>query len=80
MDTLEEWARLEELDQEISRILGHLFMEFPTDLEDLITQAAELHGLLDNYPREHEVWRTAEAFLYLFVFQKYLRDSENPQE
>lgn len=80
MDTLEEWARLEELDGEVHQLLGQLFLNFPTTLDELFDRGTELHDLLDQYPKGHEIWTAAEAFLFLMKFQKYLRDSENPEE
>ena len=74
MDTLEQWALLEEVHQ----FMGHLFLNFPETLDELYDRGSELHDLLENFPKGHEAWDAAEFFLFLMKFRKYQRDSENP--
>lgn len=76
MQQLEMWAFYEDLEKDAYGIMGRLLIEWPNSMDELIERGARLYEILGHFGKSHSIWGCAENFLFLFHFQKQLKDGE----
>ena len=53
MNTLERWAEIEETEKVLTRLLGKLFLNYPSTLDQLENELQEFFYLLEILPEDH---------------------------